>query len=152
MASTKITDLANLVTVTNTASPLTIVDLDEASPADQNKKLTYANLVTNLIASGLGGGASYTATELSSAVDVTLTPGVSDNRQFISPVGGSINVIVLTAGATNTTYFEVMNNDPGTGDIDIKIDLVGNPTEVTLDGTLQWVKIAYSGSQYFIYS
>ena len=99
-----------------------------------------------------GGGAAYTASSVSSGVDVTLTPGVSDNRVFISPTVASINCILLTAGASNTTFFTIVNDDPGTGTIDVKIDLAGNPTQVTLDNSAPVINAVFDGVDYKFYS
>ena len=104
------------------------------------------------ITAGGGGGAAYTAASSSSGVDVTLTPGASDHRQFISPTVATINCIILTAGATNETFWTIVNDDPGTGDIDVKIDLVGNPTQVTLDAAAPVINVAYDGSDYKFYA
>ena len=120
-----------------------------------NLDLTGTQLVRliQLTTSGGGGGApAYTNSSSSSGVDVTLTPGVSDNRVFISPTVASINCILLTAGADNTTFFTIVNDDPGTGTIDVKIDLAGNPTQVTLDNAAPYINAAYDGSFYKFYA
>ena len=99
-----------------------------------------------------GGGASVVAEDLlAQATDVTVTPGVSSGRLFIEPTT-NINCIILTAGATTSTFFEIINIDPGAGDINIRIDLVGNPIILTLDATINNIKVAYSGSFYRFYA
>ena len=89
----------------------------------------------------------YVNEDVTSAVDVTVTPGVSNNRIFITPTA-NINLIVETAGATNRTYFQFINVDPGGGDIDIKIDAAGNPTVLTLNAATNNVSCAYTGTDY----
>ena len=111
----------------------------------------FAVFIATVTAGG-GGAPAYTNGSLSSGVDVTITPGVSDNRVFISPTVASINAIVLTAGATNTTFFTLVNDDPATGSIDVKIDLVGNPTQVTLDNAAPVINVAFDGTDYKFYS
>lgn len=111
---------------------------------------TDGSMAWSLISGGGIGG--YTASSTTSGTDVTLTPGSSDNRNFIAPTVASINCILLTASATNTTYWEIINDDPATGVIDVKIDLAGNPTQVTLNNTFPSIKVAYDGSFYKFYT
>ena len=92
-----------------------------------------------------------TAIELTSNSDVTLTPGVSDQRQFIAP-NGNINCVLETSGATNTTFFTIINDDPGNGTISIKVDSAANPTQLSLDGNLVVINAAYTGSSYKFYA
>lgn len=96
---------------------------------------------------GSGGSDIVNVDELSQSVDLTVSPAGGNRRIFIEPTT-DINLILLTAGATDTTFFHFTNIDPGAGDIDIKIDLVGNPTIVTLDATLSNVSVAYTGNDY----
>lgn len=92
-------------------------------------------------------GTKLTNQDITSGVDITVTPGVSNDRLFITPTA-NINLILLTAGATNETFFTFVNLDPGSFSIDIKIDLVGNPTILTLSGGLNNVNTGYSGTDY----
>ena len=141
MADRPISALVELNPVTNTGSLLHIVDIDEAAPGDQNKKITVANL--------LAGASSdaYTNADISSGVDVDLETGVADTRNFITPTA-NINVTLDTPSATNETYFLIVNLDPGSFTIDIKEDIAGNPTLVTLDATTTWINAAYTGTNW----
>ena len=146
-----------MVAVWDNSSPFreVIVDVDHTSTNTITLEFGVApasNEYRVFVTSGGGGGSAYTASSSSAGTDVTLTPGVSDNRQFISPTVASINCIVLTAGATNETFWTIVNDDPGTGDIDVKIDAGGNPTQVTLDASTPVINAAYDGSDYKFYA
>lgn len=97
------------------------------------------------------GSAPISADLLSQATDVTVTPGISADRIFIEPTT-NINLILETTGATVETFFEIINIDPGAGNIDIRIDLVTNPIILTLDATVNNIKVAFSGSFYRFYA
>lgn len=88
--------------------------------------------------------------DITSGVDITVTPGTSNDRLFITPTA-NINLILLTAGAVNTTHFTFVNLDPGTFNIDVKIDLVGNPTELVLGGGITNINVGYTGTDYRFY-
>ena len=88
--------------------------------------------------------------DITSGIDITVTPGVSNDRLFVTPTA-NINLILLTAGATNTTHFTFVNLDPGSFNIDIKIDLVGNPTELVLGGGITNISVGYTGTDYRFY-
>lgn len=100
---------------------------------------------------GSVGAAPISADLLSQGTDVTVTPGVSADRLFIEPTT-TINCIIETTGATTETFFEIVNIDPGAGDINIRIDLVGNPIILTLNAAINNIKVAYSGSFYRFYA
>lgn len=99
---------------------------------------------------GSGGGSVPINQDIVSGVDITVTPGATSDRLFITPTA-NINLILLTAGATDETHFTFVNLDPATFNIDIKIDLVGNPTVVTLGGGITNVSVGYTGSDYRFY-
>ena len=88
--------------------------------------------------------------DITSGIDITVTPGTSNDRLFITPTA-NINLILLTAGAVNTTHFTFVNLDPGTFNIDVKIDLVGNPTILTLGGGITNISVGYTGTDYRFY-
>ena len=142
MADRPLSALAELNPITNTASFMHIVDIDEAAPVDQNKRVSVATLLA-----GAGGGSTYTNADISSGVDVDLETGVAANRNFITPTA-NINVTVDTPTATNETYFLIVNLDPASFTIDVKIDIAGNPTQITLDASTTWINAAYTGTNW----
>lgn len=132
-----------------------IADVDHTSTNSLTLGFTVAPLTNEyrvFVTNGGTGEENYTANSVSAGTDVTLTPGVSDNRQFISPTVASINCILLTAGADTKTFWTIVNDDPGTGSIDVKIDLAGNPTEVTLDNSAPVINVAFDGTDYKLYA
>ena len=147
-----------IVAVYDNNSPFreVIVDVDHTSTNDITLGFTVAPLLDEyrvvVTTGGAQGDSGYTAISVSAGTDVTLTPGVSDNRVFISPTVASINCIVLTAGADNKTFWTIVNDDPGTGSIDVRIDLVGNPIQVTLDAVAPYINVAYDGTDYRFYA
>ena len=93
---------------------------------------------------------SYTS---SSGAQFTVNPLiVTDTRFFISPAAASVDLVVLTAGATNTTYFEFINDDPVAGVLNIKIDSPGNPIQTILDVNTPYINCAYDGTDYKFYA
>lgn len=95
---------------------------------------------------GTGSGVSiFNQDVLSQATDYTIDPSNGNGRFFIEPTT-DINVIILTTGATDTTFFEIINIDPGAGDIDVKIDSAVNPTIVTLDAVVSHISVAYTNT------
>ena len=139
MTDRPLSALVELNPITNTGSYMHIVDIDEVLPADRNKRISVANL--------LSGSDSYTNADISSGVDVDLENGVSAVRNFITPTA-NINVTLDTPSADNETYFLIVNLDPGSFTIDVKEDNAGNPTLVTLDATTTWINAAYTGSNW----
>ena len=140
MADRPLSALVELNPITNTASYMHIVDVDEALSADQNKRVSVATLLS-------GAGSTYDNADISSAVDVDLETGVSAIRNFITPTA-NINVTLDTPSATNETYFLIVNLDPGSFTIDIKEDIAGNPTLVTLNASTTWINAAYTGTNW----
>lgn len=140
MADRPLSALVELNPITNTASYMHIVDVDEALSADQNKRVSVATLLS-------GAGSAYDNADISSAVDVDLQFGTSAVRNFITPTA-NINVTLDTPSATDETYFLIVNLDPGSFTIDIKEDIAGNPTLVTLNATTTWINAAYTGTNW----
>lgn len=156
-----IADIGN----TFTASPLTILPNGvETIQGDTDLILNTNNSTVHLIFNSgnwtifaaetffdAGGSPTeYTNTESSSGVDITLT-ATSDNRQFISPTT-NINCILPDTGIDNTSYFVIINDDPGSGDIAVKVGNSGNPTLITLNATTTYVNAAYTGTNWKLYS
>lgn len=117
------------------------------TPVDDDNVTSHLQAIDAALPSS---GSSLVNADITSGVDITVTPGVSNDRLFITPTA-NINLILLTAGATNTTHFTFVNLDPGTGDIAVKIDLVGNPTILTLDASITHINVGYTGTDYRFY-
>ena len=147
--------------VSSLAGTLTVPALvDVESTCIEFDGSDYDNTTSGLVATDksaaidevvtLLGGSALVNQDITSGVDITVTPGVSNDRLFITPTA-NINLILLTAGAVTTTHFTFVNLDPGTFNIDIKIDLVGNPTILTLGGGITNINVGYTGTDYRFY-
>ena len=108
--------------------------------------------VVEISASGSGGGGSDITNVdfLAQGTDLTIANAGGNRRIFVEPTT-DINLILETAGANNTTWYQLVNIDPGAGSIDVKIDSAANPTILTLDATVTNVAAAYTGTDYRFY-
>lgn len=155
MPDRKLSELTPLTSITNTTSYFHIVDTDEASPADQNKTITYSILVSELdsslsLSSGLFAVSSNDTTPGFGIVKIV--PGSSGDISITEiNDGGNETLEIEFAGSTGEDYFVSNTANPlptATGTDSIAVGYSANanaldcfqigPGTNTLDSSLQY--------------
>ena len=146
MVDRKITEFTELTTVTNLDSVVAVVDIDEALPVDQNKKITVSNLISSgsnrSFAQNVGNGIdnAYTITHNLGTMDLNVT--VRENslpfaRVFPDVQFTTANTIILDFGMSTPTLNEFrVFIDAGSlgGGVGVNqfIDTVGNAVDTSI--------------------
>lgn len=154
MPDRKITALDPLITITNNNSPFQIIDLDEALPEDQNKKITFADLVTNIEGELAFGTGTVKISSNDTTPDFIINKFVEGtNITLTENNDGGVETLTIDAASTPSPLSvkgDLFTYDTGDARLPVGADgQILSANSATATG-LEWIAAPGGGEDYFV--